>query len=449
MLTAQRDRRIKAVVNLDGTVRGVHRDRPLAVPGLFLLADRAALNREQAARNLGLSPDGLDRFLSRLDVGRDRLRARASQPVVQATIRRAHHNHFGDRSIVFGERTDVGPVIDARRAARIVRTVVRVGLDRIFADGTPGAVVGDLGRRFPALVGASPPLHGDTAGRVRVNGIELFYRTMGSGPPVIVLHGGPSPGHGYLLPWFGRLAGDHRVVLYDQRGTGRSTAPSDSAAVTRENFLADLDGLRAALGFGRFHLVGHSWGGQLAMGYALTYPEQVRTLTLVSSTEPGRRYLRRVTENLEGRRTPEDSTALARLFRSEGFERGEAATLNRIYQLIYRSWLGDPGYADSLSFDVTGPMATAGRAAARLVVANSPPVDYWTALDTLAVPALVIHGDRDPVPVAMARDLAETLPDARFLRLAGVGHFPFVERPATVFRAIRRFLRDAGVKGER
>lgn len=276
-------------------------------------------------------------------------------------------------------------------------------------------------------------------GIVRVNGVELFFRAAGGGEPVVVLHGGPSPGSRYLAPLVERLAEGFRVVAYDQRGTGRSSFPADSA-MSRDRFVDDLEGLREALGFERVHLVGHSWGGHIALAYAVRHPDRLRSLALVGTTEPGSRYDEVLRDALSARRTPADSVALAGLFASADFERGDVGTLDRVYRLVYRSWFADPELAERLSFGVDREKAEKGRAAARLFAEHSPPLELWSELADLAVPVLVVHGTGDPVPVEMARELAAAVPDGAFVRVERAGHFPWVERPDVVVPALWRFL---------
>jgi proline iminopeptidase len=120
-------------------------------------------------------------------------------------------------------------------------------------------------------------------GHVPVDGARLYYRTVGQGPPIVVLHGGPDFDHYYLLPELDRLAETFQLVYYDQRGRGRSAegvAPDD---VGIESEVADLDGVRRHFGFYTIAVLGHSWGGLLAMEYASRHPGRVSHLILMNS----------------------------------------------------------------------------------------------------------------------------------------------------------------------
>lgn len=121
-------------------------------------------------------------------------------------------------------------------------------------------------------------------GRVRVPGGEIWFIMAEGEPgscPMIGLHGGPGFTHDYLEGLL-ELAPERTVVLYDQLGSGRSAVPSDTSLWTLDRFVEELDMLRAALGFERMHLLGHSWGGSLAASYAIRFPQRLAGLFLAS-----------------------------------------------------------------------------------------------------------------------------------------------------------------------
>ncbi len=125
---------------------------------------------------------------------------------------------------------------------------------------------------------------GRVEGSVPFRGHETWYRIVGEdgGLPLVLLHGGPGSTHlglGVLEP----LADERRLVFYDQLGCGNSSQPSDPSLWTVELFLAELANLRDELGLGRIHLLGHSWGGMLALEYALSRPAGLESLVLSST----------------------------------------------------------------------------------------------------------------------------------------------------------------------
>jgi pimeloyl-ACP methyl ester carboxylesterase len=114
--------------------------------------------------------------------------------------------------------------------------------------------------------------------------VTLHVRIAGdaNAPAVLVaLHGGPGNSSGYMVS-LEQLAGPQlAVVTYDQRGTGRSSKPSEGYAMA--NYIADLEAVRQAIGTETIDLLGHSWGGVLALRYAVAYPERVSSIILAGS----------------------------------------------------------------------------------------------------------------------------------------------------------------------
>ncbi|MGH6787276.1 MAG: proline iminopeptidase-family hydrolase [Novosphingobium sp.] len=111
---------------------------------------------------------------------------------------------------------------------------------------------------------------------------RVWRNVRGEGPPLIIVHGGPGAGHDYLCN-LDQLADSHTVVLYDQLGCGRSDQVGDVGHWEVARFVDELDALRDSLGFGRFSLLGHSWGGFVAIEYALAHPERLTALVLAST----------------------------------------------------------------------------------------------------------------------------------------------------------------------
>jgi proline iminopeptidase len=123
----------------------------------------------------------------------------------------------------------------------------------------------------------------EQSGFVEVMGFKLFYRSFGAGANALLcLHGGPGCPHYYLLP-LTKLANDHfRVVLYDQLGVGSSEKPEDLSLFNIERGADEVEGVRKALGLGRMNLLGSSYGGALALQYALKYQEHISKMVIAS-----------------------------------------------------------------------------------------------------------------------------------------------------------------------
>ena len=131
----------------------------------------------------------------------------------------------------------------------------------------------------------------------------LFTRDIGDGTPIVVVHGGPDFDHEYLLPDMDRLADRFHLVYYDQRGRGRSFT-GRQPDVTMETEVGDLDRVREQFGSESIVVIGHSWGGLLAMEYAIRHPQRVSHLILMNTAPPSRAGAVALRDELARRRSP-------------------------------------------------------------------------------------------------------------------------------------------------
>src|SRR5215472_11858336 len=114
-------------------------------------------------------------------------------------------------------------------------------------------------------------------------GVILYVKTVGHGPPLVVVHGGPGASHDYLLPNLYRLATSYRLVFIDERGSGRSPRLEDPKQYTVEKMADDVEAVRAALNLGKIALLGHSYGGVVVQAYAFKYQVNLSHLILGST----------------------------------------------------------------------------------------------------------------------------------------------------------------------
>src|SRR5947207_2150312 len=189
---------------------------------------------------------------------------------------------------------------------------------------------------------------------VELNGVRIYTRRVGDGPPVVVLHGGPGAHHDYLLPQYDRLALGRTLLYYDQRGGGRSPVPRDTPVGWREH-VADLEALRDRWGLERVTLLGYSWGGLLAVLYALEHPARIGRLALVSSAPITAAWRDEFDRRLAARMTqPWIARARAELT-ATGLSRSEPEKYRRLaFALSVAGYFHDPSHAREMTpFRVT------------------------------------------------------------------------------------------------
>lgn len=276
-------------------------------------------------------------------------------------------------------------------------------------------------------------------GMVSLEDARLFYEVVGTGDPIIVVHGGPGLDHNYLQPGLDMLARRYQLVYYDQRGTGRSTAELTDESINLEAFVDDIDVLRESLGHDRVTVLTHSFGSLIGLRYAMRYPERLVALILMNPVEPGTRFQVASGERASERRTPEDVAELAELTGSPGFAARDVETLSQVYRVAFRSTLRDREAVDRLSLDLAPLTASQGQDVARLLGGSMQGLDWWADLAAIQTPTLVLHGRHDIPPLEMGQTLAEAFPTGTF-EVLDTGHFPFVEAPEELRRAIAAFF---------
>src|SRR5215471_3644323 len=121
--------------------------------------------------------------------------------------------------------------------------------------------------RARASASASPNVYPMQEGFVDANGVLIYYKIIGRGAPLMVVHGGPGASHDYLLPGLLPLARSNKLVFIDERGSGHSEKLEDASQYTVENMVEDVEAVRRALNLGKMNLLGHSYGGVLAQAY--------------------------------------------------------------------------------------------------------------------------------------------------------------------------------------
>lgn len=300
---------------------------------------------------------------------------------------------------------------------------------------------------FPPLPAPSAAASGDDKpplvvdGLRLINGTQLYCKSIGTGVPLVILHGGPGLDHSYFLPQMQKLADTYELIFFDQRGCGKSSIRLDSTAMTLDALVEDIDRIRDAYNLNTMNLMGHSWGGLLAMYYAIRHGDRLNSLILVNST-PATSELQAAAFKIIGQRTSrQDSMAQALLVQTDGFKRRDPAAMQKYFRLLFTGSFKYRYLADSLTLTF-GP-DYAARSKLLHYLAKEPRLqtyDILSALEAITCPVLIIGSDYDLAPPESNEQIQSHIRGSRYLIMKNCGHFPFIEAPTQFFPAVRDFL---------
>lgn len=212
------------------------------------------------------------------------------------------------------------------------------------------------------------------------NGAKLFYKIIGSGEPLLVIHGGPGLDHTYFLPHLEKMADSLQLIFVDVRGSGRSR---DTSLISMKQTAEDVDVIRKALGIQKLNLLGHSHGGLVAMNYAVSYPENMKKLILV---------------------TPNPAK-------------------------VKRPWWRPKSKWSSRN---KKPLAHYDQSFANY--------DLLPALRMITFPSLLITAEGDYTSFAVHKPILYAIPGCKHVRMKGAGHFPFRDKPGEFDKIVTDFI---------
>jgi proline iminopeptidase len=278
-----------------------------------------------------------------------------------------------------------------------------------------------------------------------VRGISLFVKVIGHGHPLVLMHGGPGADHHSMLAL--RTCADHfTLVFYDHRCNGRSEG-AEVSSMTWENLTADAEALRQALGFDKWAVLGHSFGGMVALEYALRYPESLSHLLLLDTCGDTWWVQQNAPEILAKRGFRPATVETARRFYNGQIEPDAfMPSMMRLAGAYYHR----PGPLLMTREILKVGMRTKARPEAQ-IFAFGQLLKGWTVMDRLGeiqVPTLVLAGRDDfQFPPEHQAELAAGIPNAHFEIIERAGHNAPTERPDQVIQAVREFMAAATPSG--
>jgi L-proline amide hydrolase len=243
--------------------------------------------------------------------------------------------------------------------------------------------------------------------------------------PLLVLHGGPGSAHDALEGLAALSDQGRRVVFYDQLGSGESDRPDDPSLWTVETFIDQLHSVRDGLGLDEIHLVGSSWGGMLAVEYALTQPDGLASLVLNSTPTSAPRWA-------------EETALLAEGLDEEEFRRRYVCRLDPEPEVLQRARakFGKQVYETMWGpneFTVTGTLKD---------------WDVIARLGQIRVPTLITSGRYDECTPALVEPLHEGIAGSEWIIFDDSAHMPYLEEPERYLRVVGEFLERVEARPE-
>jgi proline iminopeptidase len=284
-------------------------------------------------------------------------------------------------------------------------------------------VLTSCGQSTALSVDGTPTIH---EVEVQAPDVTLHARIAGdpqAGNVLIAVHGGPGNSSDYMLSLEQLASNEFAVVTYDQRGTGQSTEPV-TGGYAMEDYIADLEAVRQAVGADTVHVLGHSWGGLVAVRYAVAHPQHVRSIIFAGSGVPDKQALQAGQANMAQRRAalqtqgviPQQITSIADLL---------------------PAYFSDPGFdiPDELKHMSYNPQVE------QMTWSALGDYDFTAGVDRLDQLVLVLFGADDPFRSPFIQSTESTLSAAKveFVVLYGCGHY-WQECPDQFFSRVRAFL---------
>ena len=278
-------------------------------------------------------------------------------------------------------------------------------------------------------------------------GVRLFYRVAGrNGDPIVFLHGGPGGGiniGGYDMEPL--AARGHRLLMFDQRGAGRSEIITDATKLRIEDFVQDVEAFREEFGLAKFGLIGLSWGSAVALKYITMYPQRVTRVVFLSPMSPTIALYHERVKHLDSLKTDkereEENQAREKIRTASDAEMLQLC--KELFQESHRLYVVDANHlkrtrGDQCAYPVAG--LRNGQFVLQAAEASLGEWDFRSDMKAVKIPALVLEGAETNVPLDATREWVKSLPKAHLLLIPNAGHMNWIDQPEAVISAVNEFF---------
>jgi proline iminopeptidase len=330
-----------------------------------------------------------------------------------------------------------------------------------IAAASPAAAAAPAKKSQPKPAAAAPAAPAASTvypiqeGLVDAHGVLIYYKTVGHGAPLVIVHGGPGASHDYFLPYLLPLARQNRLIFIDERGSGRSEKLDDPKGYTVEAMVEDVEDVRRALALGKISLLGHSYGGVIAQAYAFKYQPNLSHL-LLCSTFHSTRALNDIFLKMKAAMAPELRARIDEMEKAGLYGHGKDYEKNRYTDEYMKTAWGE-GYFPYLyqrhpdaNFDPTSGGSSWelyremwGSHGEFIIDGNLVSVEYADRLPIIKVPTLITAGDHDESDPSIAQTMHDKIAGSRLIIYPQSGHMTFVDQPVLFVKTVNEFLHPA------
>lgn len=286
-------------------------------------------------------------------------------------------------------------------------------------------------------------------GYKNVNGVNHFYKIVGQGETFILLHGGPGSFHDELYLFFLNFAENHKVIFYDQRGNGKSVLNKiDSTTFNEELMVEDLEALRKEFGLEKLNIIGHSWGGLLAMYYAVKYPNNLKRLILADAAPVNPELLMKSYEKLVSMYDSTDWVYIQKLWKSDEYLAGNPKVHNEALRIGEGTVMANKDVIDDFMKAAAFNNITAKNAVAINPLATKIKlrVNVQDNLSKIQCPTLIISGEEDFIVLEAPQLVKQLIPNSEIAIIEGAGHYPHIEKKELFFNVLNDFIKKTTPK---
>jgi proline iminopeptidase len=276
-------------------------------------------------------------------------------------------------------------------------------------------------------------------GFVKTNDHQLYYRTYGKGKPLLIINGGPGMNSNGFVDLAKRLSNQRQTIIYDQRGTGKSTLPQlNNTTISMDLMVADLEQLRKHLKFEKWSILGHSFGGMLASYYASIYPNRIEKLVLSSSGGIDLGLQSYAGTEINSRLSAQERAQLA--YWNNKISNGDTSFHARLQRGLNLA----PAYVyNKTNVPIIAKRLTEGNSTINsLVWADLQRIGFNCAekLKSCNAPVLIIQGKQDIVLAKTALKSKSAFKNSKLMLLDHCVHYGWLDQPKLYFEAIEGFL---------